>query len=498
MHRLNPTQNVDDEVFMGFFPPTDEYYTDLLQDKTFVNFLMSDGTTKEGQERIADFYQVTQLWETMEKSECNYERYFKLLMLVKTYSIADFLWVSFIEGLHRHAATILALLCTKFDYENKILPGSLSIEDFKDAKIPHFFDPKISPKEQMKKIMNGDETSKMLQNPFTVEVYIPKRRHGDISQLMDSMRKRSEWISESKTRAANKTISRLLSIWLNDTLSHSKPEKRNDRAWRPKLTETFTYQSTTTTEADAKHSHIHDQIVYQYPHFLRCDIWKSFIRDPFNISNRESFIEFISPERTKGGTKKIKPPYSIFWESLTTDVGPVEHKSRLIDVRHVNGYLIIPGIVYLLSTKLQKAVLNDRLGEEIEMNLINYITRFGYGMRRGPHVTLHGAYSRYTTLNATKYIQGCFDNVNRIIPVAIFTMMLYNACFTYQKNKSTNLLISALEKFDYAASIDDDTFMTVFSELPRSCITFIQIITLSHFFPIWNYLIKFSFYFTLH
>ncbi len=89
--------------------------------------------------------------------------------------------------------------------------------------------------------------------------------------------------------------------------------------------------------------------------------------------------------------KKMKPPYSIFWPSLTTDVGPVEQKSRLIDVRHVNGYLIIPGIVYLLSTKLQKAVLNDRLGEGLEMNLIHYITRFGYGMRRGPHVTLHGA-----------------------------------------------------------------------------------------------------------
>ena len=119
-------------------------------------------------------------------------------------------------------------------------------------------------------------------------------------------------------------------------------------------------------------------------------------------------------------------------------------------------------------------------------------------MRRGPHVTLHGAYSRYTTLNYTKYIQGCFDNVNRIIPVTIFTMMLYNACFTYQKDKSTNLLISALEKFDYVASIDDDTFMNVFSELPRSCISFIRIITLCHFFPIWNYLIQFSFYYILH
>ena len=70
-------------------------------------------------------------------------------MLVKTKSTADFLWFSFVEGLHRHAATILALLCTKFDYNNKIQPGSLSIQDFKAAKIPHFVDSKISPEEQI-------------------------------------------------------------------------------------------------------------------------------------------------------------------------------------------------------------------------------------------------------------------------------------------------------------------------------------------------------------
>ena len=69
MHRLNPNQNVVDNVLMGFFPPSDEYYTDLLQDKTFENFLMSDGTTKEGQDNIADFYQVTELWENMQKNE---------------------------------------------------------------------------------------------------------------------------------------------------------------------------------------------------------------------------------------------------------------------------------------------------------------------------------------------------------------------------------------------------------------------------------------------
>ena len=118
MHRLNPTHKVDDEVYMGFFPPIDDYYTDLLQDKRFEKFLMSDGTTKEGQDRIADFYQVAILWEQMEKSECNYDQYFQLLVLVNTYSIADYLWVSFVEGLHRHAATILALLCRNRNHDS--------------------------------------------------------------------------------------------------------------------------------------------------------------------------------------------------------------------------------------------------------------------------------------------------------------------------------------------------------------------------------------------
>ena len=48
MHRLNPTHKVDDEVFMGFFPPTHDYYNELLEDERFELFLMSDGTTKEG------------------------------------------------------------------------------------------------------------------------------------------------------------------------------------------------------------------------------------------------------------------------------------------------------------------------------------------------------------------------------------------------------------------------------------------------------------------
>ena len=95
-----------------------------------------------------------------------------------------------------------------------------------------------------------------------------------------------------------------------------------------------------------------------------------------------------------------------------SDVGPIESKEKLIDVRHMNAVLIVPGTVYNLSTKLQKDVLHDHLGQKQEMNFINFITRFRYATQKGPYLSIHGAYTQYTTLNLTKYIQRCADNVN--------------------------------------------------------------------------------------
>ncbi len=129
----------------------------------------------------------------------------------------------------------------KFDYNNKIQPGSLSIHDFKAAKIPHFVNPNISLEDQIKLITNGKFKAMMLKNTVTVEVYIPKKVDGNILELMDSMCKQSEWILESKTRTVNKTILMVLLIWLEDTLVHSKPRKTNSIHSRPKITSMFTY-----------------------------------------------------------------------------------------------------------------------------------------------------------------------------------------------------------------------------------------------------------------
>jgi hypothetical protein len=61
------------------------------------------------------------------------------------------------------------------------------------------------------------------------------------------------------------------------------------------------------------------------------------------------------------------------------------------------------------------------------------------------------------------YINGCTGK-EQIVPVAMFLVMLYNACFMYQKDKTPNLLISALDTFDFGASVDHEKFMNTLSE----------------------------------
>ncbi len=136
----------------------------------------------------------------------------------------------------------------------------------------------------------------------------------------------------------------------------------------------------------------------------------------------------------------------------------------------MNAYLIIPGIVYHLSTKLQKGVNYDHLGQDTEVELIEFQTWFGYATRKSPTVQLHAAHTHYCSdVNETKYIQGC-DGIHCVIPVTLFLVLLYNACFTFQHDKTTKLLISALDCFDLGTTVDDDTFMTTIRKSTNSAL----------------------------
>ncbi len=83
-------------------------------------------------------------------------------------------------------------------------------------------------------------------------------------------------------------------------------------------------------------------------------------------------------------------------------------------------------------------------------------------MRKTQYLKIHGAYSKYVDTTAT-YINGCTGEV-QIIPVTMFLVMLYNACFMYQSDMKSNILIKLLNTFDLEANVDHDKLMNTLSE----------------------------------
>jgi hypothetical protein len=91
----------------------------------------------------------------------------------------------------------------------------------------------------------------------------------------------------------------------------------------------------------------------------------------------------------------------------------------------------VPRLVYQLSTKLKKEAIHNRIGKSNEVKLIKFLTRYGYATRAAPFYKLHCAYARYTcNINNVNYMNNCGD-WNRIIPVTVFLVMLFNACLMY-------------------------------------------------------------------
>jgi hypothetical protein len=209
---------------------------------------------------------------------------------------------------------------------------------------------------------------------------------------------------------------------------------------------------------------------------INCAEWTNFIKNPFDWFTRQIYLNRISPSSpsSRHPTRKFTPPYGLTFASFTDAVGVVDNKTKTCTIAagHMNGYLIILGIVYRLSIKLQKGVMHDHLGQDTEVNLIEFLTQFGYATRKSPTVQLHAAHTYYCSdVNEMKYIQGC-DGIHCIIPVTLFLVSLYNACFTFtfQHKKNTNLLISALDCFNLGTRVDDDTFMSTMIKSPNTAL----------------------------
>jgi hypothetical protein len=200
---------------ISLFPLTNKFY-DLVRGANFKQFLSINRKTEYGQNTIAQHYIVLDEWTASKHEGDHVNTYFGLLLLVKTKSKNNKVWISFIEGLHRHAAIFASLMCMNFDYSNNIIiPGSLQLDNFEKAQIPHCKNPGITPRHQLALIVGNNFDALMLETPMLIQACIPirvanQRIGGTIQLLMEGLKTQSEWILISKTISANKTISKLL------------------------------------------------------------------------------------------------------------------------------------------------------------------------------------------------------------------------------------------------------------------------------------------------
>jgi hypothetical protein len=84
------------------FPPQDNYFTELFA-KDYRMFLETNATTYDGMQYLVKHYGVEAQWKSyLDGSRQNNRAkdYYRLLQIVKTLSNKDYVWISFVEGLH--------------------------------------------------------------------------------------------------------------------------------------------------------------------------------------------------------------------------------------------------------------------------------------------------------------------------------------------------------------------------------------------------------------
>jgi hypothetical protein len=230
MIRLNSQQKPDKGVARNLFPPEDNYFTQLFA-TNYREFLETNATTDEGMRNVARCYDVKNQWKSYlnsSREDNRAEDYYKLLHIVKTLSNCNLVWISFVEGLHRHAAIIMCLTCSRFDLEdNNIDHSLLKKKDFKLVGVPHYKTPQMSPLEVFNEILNGSFDAPMLMNHFSVQLLHPAHKKLQIDALMNTLKESSMWISTNKKVSAEKPISKRLADELTVIIKFSTPIQRN-------------------------------------------------------------------------------------------------------------------------------------------------------------------------------------------------------------------------------------------------------------------------------
>jgi hypothetical protein len=256
----------------------------------------------------------------------------------------------------------------------------------------------------------------------------------------------------------------------------STPERRNLTTSRPNLFHSYLIQGQVKKEIHVKKMNNcgdDDYLAYKYCELLNNKKWDRFISDPLNDKAKRDFLDVMT-RRNKytlselsEEEKKIKineyPPYAIQWEGMTADVGGTKNGVRKVDPRFYNGYLMLPSIITMLHAKMRKEIPSKIVSDTTNKAMINFTCRYAFLTRAYNQNSTHIAVAEYLPEVKAEYLNSC-KGTYQVIPLAVFIMTLYNACFMFQKEKTDNLMIKALERFDLTPNIDDNAFLKTMSE----------------------------------
>jgi hypothetical protein len=141
----------------------------------------------------------------------------------------------------------------------------------------------------------------------------------------------------------------------------------------------------------------------------------------------------------------MRPPFLISFKNITSNTGTASTtKQRTIDLRNMNAYQIIPGIMYTLLARLQGVVRATILNESAAKKAIIFVARYCYATRAHPSNTMHRACTEYG-IKPKLYLNQC-EGEDKAIPVTVLVVAMYNACYAFQRDSRKNLLLFALRK----------------------------------------------------
>ncbi len=113
---------------------------------------------------------------------------------------------------------------------------------------------------------------------------------------------------------------------------------------------------------------------------------------------------------------------------------------------------MLPSVITILHAKIKKEIPSNFVSDPTNKKMINFTCRYTFLTRAYNQNSTHTAVAEYLPEVKAEYLNTC-KGTYQVIPVAVFIMTLYNACFMFQKDKMDNLLIKTLEQFDMMPNV---------------------------------------------